>query len=222
MKTAADHNPLKTVLLISSGWLHPSWLARLYLAWGLSGLPGYRFHRTDTLENLPDNPGEHYAGLVLYFHQKSISPTALQRLESYIQQGGGLLAVHSAAASFKEEAGYTRLLGGKFIRHGPVTEFIARPCSDDRIFAGLQAFQVRDELYRHTWDPSVQVHFSVSVPGEEQAEPLVWTRQHGAGRVCYCALGHRAAVFLQPPVMRLLHSGLAWVCSGGTGNRAAA
>lgn len=203
-----------TVLIVSSGWIHPGWLARLSLAWSLSALPGYRFHRTASLEELPEAAAAHYAGIVLYIHQQQISRSALERLDEFVQSGGGLLAVHSAAASFKKEKRFAELLGGRFVRHGPIKNFTVQPTQETSlIFGQLGAFQVRDELYRHEWDPGNIIHFVTPAGTGEPPEPVVWTRQHAAGRVCYCSLGHRASVLVQPAVASILRRGLTWVCS---------
>ncbi len=210
-----------TILLVTSGWFHPSWLARLSLAWSLSALPGCRFHRTPSLESLPDAAADHYAGIVLYLHQQKVSQAALDRLGDFIQAGGGLLAVHSASASFKQEKRFTELLGGRFVSHGPIQTFPVQPVlKNDPVFGRMDSFQVRDELYRHEWDAGNQIHFGTPVGDDGPLEPVVWTRQHGAGRVCYCSLGHRAAVLVQPPAAAILRRGLAWVCSPANGEQA--
>lgn len=184
------------------------------LAWSLSALPGYRFHRTASLENLPDTVAEHYAAIVLYIHRQQISATALERLENFVGQGGGLLAVHSAAASFKREQRFTQLLGGRFVGHGPVQRFTVQPSLEqDPVFGRVREFQVQDELYRHEWDAGNRIHFFTSAAGSQALEPVVWTRQYQMGRVCYCSLGHRAAVLRHPAVSAILNRGLAWVCS---------
>lgn len=206
-----------TVLLISSGWVHPSWLARLSLAWTLSALPGYRFHRIASLEGLPDTVTEHYAAIVLYIHRQQISAAALERLESFVSQGGGLLAVHSASASFKDEKRFAQLLGGRFVGHGPVQNYTVQPALEqDPVFGQLPVFQVRDELYRHEWDAGNHIHFFTSAVGSDTPEPVVWTRLYETGRVCYCSLGHRSAVLRHPTVGSILTRGLIWVCSPDT------
>jgi type 1 glutamine amidotransferase len=69
---------------------------------------------------------------------------------------------------------------------------------------------VRDELYRHDYDPDNLIHFHTSVGGER--EPVVWTRFWGQGRVCYCALGHTVGSMRHPQVQQILQRGLRWSC----------
>lgn len=200
-----------SVLLISDGIRHPPLLGRFWLRWGLEAMPGYRFRRVGSLEALPGLRLGSFAALVLYFHHETISPAALESLEAFVRQGGGLLAVHSASASFKREPRYFEILGGRFREHGPVAPFQVRPVTpQDEVFRGIPAFAVKDELYRHDYDAENRVHFAVMV-GEER-EPLVWTRYFGQGRVCYCALGHTAETMRHPHVRAILQRGLAWAC----------
>jgi hypothetical protein len=156
--------------------------------------------------------------VVLYIHRETISPAALEGLESFVAQGGGLLAVHSASASFVQEPRHAEILGGRFREHGPIERFQVQPATpQDPIFAGIPPFAVEDELYRHDYDPDSWIHFYTPVDGGQ--EPVVWTRHYPAsgagriagGRVCYCALGHTVSSMRNPHVQRILQRGLAWV-----------
>ena len=197
------------VLLVSAGLFHPSLPCRLLLRRALNALPGYRFSRASSLEALPRLPQDSFAAIVLYVHHDALSAAALDCLDDYLQRGGGLLALHSASASYKEEPRFYEILGGRFVTHGPVEEFAVQPsASRDEIFRGIPAFSVRDELYRHEYDPANQVRFHTMV-GEE-LEPVVWTRRWGRGRVCYCSLGHTVGAVRHPQVHQILGRGLAW------------
>jgi type 1 glutamine amidotransferase len=155
--------------------------------------------------------------MVLYFHQKAISNLALETLDHYVRQGGGLLAIHSATASFKNAPRYFDILGGRFRDHGPVQFFQVEPVApNDEVFGDITPFTVRDELYRHEYDPDNHIHFYATV--DDQQEPIIWTRTYGRGRVCYCALGHRSDIMRQPEVVEILQRGLIWVCTGAANN----
>ena len=173
----------RSILLVSAGLVHPSLLGRFWLRRGLEAMPGYRFRRVASLESLPRLSLDSFQAIVLYVHHRTVSPTALESLAGFVQQGGGLLGIHSASASFTEEARFVDLLGGRFVTHGPVESFEVQPtAAQDEIFDGIGAFSVDDELYRHEYDPDNQLHFATTV--DEEQEPVVWTRRHGMGRVC--------------------------------------
>lgn len=201
----------KLLLWVSDGVVHPSLVARFWLRRALIGVPDYRFRRVASLEVLPQRPLAALGAIVLYVHHNTISPPALKRLEEFVGGGGGLLAVHSASASFKQEQRWFELLGGRFVEHGPIEQFEVRPSErQDSAFGELPPFSVRDELYRHEYDPDNRVHFYTVVGGVQ--EPVVWTRSSGSGRVCYCALGHTVRSMRHPQVVQILRRGLAWVC----------
>jgi type 1 glutamine amidotransferase len=198
------------VLLVSDGLVHPSLVGRFWLRRALTALPGYRFRRVSSLEALPRLPPDSFRAIVLYVHHSTISLAALEHLKTFLERGGGLLAVHSASASFKEEPRYHDILGGRFVGHGPVEAFVVQPAvSQDEAFGDVSEFSVRDELYRHEYDAANRIHFHTRV--DQECEPVVWTRRRGRGRVCYCALGHTASVMRHPRVHQILRRGLAWV-----------
>jgi type 1 glutamine amidotransferase len=199
------------VLLVSDGLVHPSLLARLWLRRTLFVLPGYRFRRLASLEALPHLSLDSFWAIVLYVHHQSLSLAALDCLDRFLERGGGLLAVHSASASFKEERRYRDILGGSFVTHGPVEEFRVQPAArDDAVWGDIAPFRVRDELYRHEYDAANRIRLYTLV-GEER-EPVVWTRCWSEGRVCYCALGHTVSAMRHPAVQQTLQRGLSWVC----------
>jgi type 1 glutamine amidotransferase len=153
-----------------------------------------------------------FGAVVLFVHDEKVSPPALRALDDFVAAGGGLLAIHAASASYVDEAQWLRILSGRFREHGPVQTFRVEPAlEEDEVFGGIPAFSVRDELYRHDYDPHVRFHFATRVDGEQ--EPVVWTKYWGVGRVCYCSLGHTLSSIRNPRVLEILRRGLDWVCA---------
>jgi type 1 glutamine amidotransferase len=208
----------RDVLLISSGLAHPSFLARFWLRRALS-LPGYHLTRAASLEQLPALDPARYDALVLYIHHDHLSPAALGCLQDVVGGGAGLLAVHAASASFKGNDAYYDILGGRFVEHGPMAEFRVEPAraGHDSLFGSIPPFTVRDELYRHEYDPANRVRLVTIV--DDRPEPVVWTRRYpdrDGGRVCYLSLGHTVAAVRHPQVRSILQRGLAWVCGNAS------
>jgi type 1 glutamine amidotransferase len=203
------------ILLISDGFFHPPFLARRALRAALESLPGLRFTPAGHLNALLELHSERYQALVLYFHHKQADPAAFAALERFVQRGGGILAIHSATASFKDQAPeergrYFEILGGRFTGHGPVAPFAVQPAGGiDPAFAGIQPFTVQDELYLHDVQPDIRIQFEALHEGEMQ--PVGWIRQEGDGRVCYIGPGHRAQTMQQPQMQAILQRGLLWV-----------
>jgi type 1 glutamine amidotransferase len=202
---------MKEVLLVSDGVFHPPFMGRVVLKRVLVGMVGYRFRGVRSMEVLPGDLKK-FQALVVYFHHASISEKAIQIFDEYVSSGGGVLAIHSATASSKGNRAFTDILGGRFKGHGPVQAFEMGPVSpESEIFAGIPTFDVVDELYLHDLQADIQVHFISEYEGA--AIPTVWTRFHGAGRVCYACPGHRTASMRVDAYQEVLMRGLAWVCN---------
>jgi len=199
------------ILLASSGFVHPSWLARRRLKHTLQTMPGYVFQQVASLQVLPQLDMLSFKAIVLYLHRQAISASALDCLDEFVRRGGGVLAIHSATASFKQEQRYFEILGGRFRVHGAVQTFKVSPTrSAEDVFGSVAPFQIKDELYIHEVAPEITVHFETMRDGEPV--PVVWTRSYGAGRVCYAMPGHTAESMKHPMVHHILKRGLAWVC----------
>ncbi|HUX20959.1 MAG TPA: ThuA domain-containing protein [Spirochaetia bacterium] len=222
------------LLCITSGTVHPSIFAQLALIAWVRRLPGIRAHVVHDVDALGKLSLERFSAILLYFHSSHISDGALAALDAYLAGGGGLVALHSASASFKETPAYFSLLGGRFLRHGPIASYTIRQTSALGSFVGggatpehrgehparsttprlapdfrrMESFTLRDELYIHEYDPDNYVHFVVDT--EDGPEPIAWSRLHGRGRVFYLAPGHRTETVRHPAVRNILRQGIRW------------
>jgi type 1 glutamine amidotransferase len=199
----------KKVLLVTDGIFHPTMLGRVALHESLKQLKDFSFAHISSLEKLPNDLAS-YSALVLHYHHKKISDSALGKLEGFVKNGGGILAIHAATASFKEKLPYFKILGGRFIGHGKVEPFEVTKVSDD-IFSDIENFIVKDELYIHELEPDIEVHFTTKHEGKNI--PVVWTYQYGKGKVCYAVPGHTTGTMQNKTYQQLLQRGLIWVCS---------
>lgn len=201
----------KRVLVVSAGIFHPTISARRLFHNILRGIEGVKLVATSSIEDLGSLKGGSYDAVCLYFHRKHISDDSLEALKDFIASGGGFFAVHSASASFKEIPKYFDILGGRFVSHDKVSDFTVVPSdSGDKIFKGIGPFTVKDELYIHEYSKDVKVQFQTKV--NDSMEPVVWTKEHGKGRVCYFSLGHVASIFKKEEAHRIIERGMKWVC----------
>jgi type 1 glutamine amidotransferase len=201
----------KNILMISDGRIHPPLMGRFWLRYALAGIKDCTFTRVSSIEKLLKFDLSSIQGLVLYFHHDDMTREALDVFDKFVSDGGGVLAIHSATASFKNHDHFTDILGGKFVDHSPVEPFTVSPvASGSQIFQDILEFSVRDELYIHDLQPDIEVHFTTLF--EDRPVPMVWTRMHGKGRVCYACPGHRAASMRVPAYQQILIRGLEWVC----------
>lgn len=155
--------------------------------------------RPGTLPHLLDQAP---ARVVLYMHRQNVPGTWVTALERYVEEGGSLLALHSASASLKGNTQYGRLLGGVFSGHGPVSEFSVH---DTGTGVTDQPFTILDERYQH------QLTQPVSVLLVSDTEPVCWTHTVGKGRVAYLSLGHCTGVFSHPAVRSVMEHLWAWL-----------
>jgi len=198
---------MKKVLLITDGIFHPKLLGRLVVHDALKRLDDFSFTHTSSLERLPSDL-DSFSALVLLYHHKNISTTALGKMDEFAQNGGGILAIHAATASFRETMPYFRILGGRFIGHGKVENFEVRRIRDD-IFGDIDNFIVKDELYIHELEPGIEVHFTAKLEGKDI--PVVWTYRYGKGKVCYAVPGHTTGSMRNETYQQVLKRGLMWV-----------
>jgi len=200
---------MNKIMIISAGIVHPNLLARYYLSNHLRRVEGISLIPAGSIEATRDLNDE-YAALVLYLHRQRISDEALHALDAFISRGGGLLAIHSASASFKQTPHYYEILGGRFSTHGKIAPYIVHSREGGSPLAGsLGSFPIRDELYIHDYQKDVTVHFYTERDGER--EPVVWTRKHHQGSVCYIAPGHCAATMKHSAIQTIITGGLQWV-----------
>lgn len=199
---------MKNILLVTDGTFHPPLVGRLRLHKMFSQMDGFSFEHVSSLEKLPADLSS-FSALVLHFHHKTISPSALERLDTFVKNGGGILAIHAATASFKQTLPYFKILGGRFVGHGAVERFQV-----ERLEGGIfdiGDFEVRDELYIHDLEPDIEVHFTAKHEGKDV--PVVWTKQYGKGKVCYAVPGHTTGTMGNKTYQEVLKRGLEWICS---------
>lgn len=117
-----------------------------------------------------------------------------QAIESYVAGGGGLLAVHTACVCFDDWAGWGDLLGASWdweqSSHEPIgPALIASTDVPHPITHGIGSFAITDEIYEALVTRS---DFETLLTSRRAgaAQPLLWTRNHGDGRVVVDTLGH--------------------------------
>ena len=145
-------------------------------------------------------------------------------LLAYVGGGGGFVGVHSATDTFYDWPDYLALIGGYFDGH-PWRQEVAVRVEDQTHLSTrhLEAsFRIDDEIYQfRQWSrDAVDVLLSLDVASVDLLAPgikrtdrdfaLAWTRQEGAGRVFYTALGHRPEVWDDARFQRHLLEGIRW------------
>lgn len=197
------------ILLIASGLVHPPIRGIFNLKRFLGELRYIKLTHETKLTEASASLLAAYDVVILYFDRpaQKLSKKTEKALLKYVNRGGGLLAVHSAAGSFTSSDAYFDLLGGRLLECRAVDRLSVIPHQGaDRVFSDFPSFTIKDELCIHEFRDDVRVQMSVN---HESGEiPVVWTRKQGEGRVCCISPGHCSATLKSFEVKRLLSSAL--------------
>lgn len=188
--------------------------------------------------------------LISYTCDVTPSLVAQEAIRDYVSRGGRYYALHGTNSVLRfTEAGvdtpdwaphFMETLGSMFAAHPPIGPYrvdVADP--DHPLVAGIEAFEVTDELYLNHPRADLHVMLDTEFEGEatgfvekdweKRRHPVFYTRAIGEGAVLYLTLGHcRGHYDLQPladwwpevdrcgweqPIYYdLLRRGIAWAC----------
>ncbi len=157
--------------------------------------------------------------IVPVFTMTTIAKPELAALTAAVRAGTGLAGFHGGLAdSFRQEVEYQFMVGGQWVAHpGNVIDYrvnITKPA--DPIVAGIADFDYTSEQYYMHVDPNNEVLATTTFTAdhapwiEGHVIPVVWKRHHGAGRVFYSSLGHKAHEFGVPQMAEIMRRGLRW------------
>jgi putative heme-binding domain-containing protein len=152
--------------------------------------------------------------VVMYSANPGWSKEKALELDAYLARGGGLVLIHyavngrGAADAFAERIGLAWKDGASRFRHGP--QELTFPDRKDPIARGLERLKLEDESYWRLDGDVKKVHVLATGQEEGQAQPLLWTREQGKGRVFACIPGHYTWTFDDPLFRVLLLRGMAW------------
>lgn len=156
-----------------------------------------------------------YDVLVIYTTGDHLNQDQVAGLVRVVAAGKGVVGLHGATASFKENHEYVALMGGKFIGHPPIQQLnIHVADAQHPITAGIEDFSVVDELYLIDCDSTT---FQVLLDCEHEGKrvPVAWVRPFGKGRVFYLSLGHGPETHTHPIYQELVYRGIRWAAASG-------
>jgi type 1 glutamine amidotransferase len=137
-------------------------------------------------------------------------------LERFVEDGGGLIAIHCASASFGNSPVWFRLVGARFAGHYKSLHKLNVVVTDPKhpIMQGVEPFSIVDEEYNHNFakvDRAVLAEFKERPEGSNgKNNEIVWARQVGKGRVFYSALGHGPEAWSSPAWQRMVLQSIFW------------
>jgi type 1 glutamine amidotransferase len=179
------------------------------------GKPGDGAH----LAKLAEVKRDDYDVLVFYTVGNNLSAEQEKAIQKFVEDGGGLVAIHGASASFGNSKVWLNLVGGRFAGHAPGTHDLQIDIvdRDHPITAGVGPFVVNDEEYTYRFADGVQRHvlarFHERPPGSVEKNgnnDILWTIEAGKGRVFHCGLGHDVKAWGNPNFQKLILQGIYW------------
>ncbi|HVU88797.1 MAG TPA: ThuA domain-containing protein, partial [Pirellulales bacterium] len=109
-----------------------------------------------------------------------------QAVVDFVHRGGGFLNLHNSMGLYPEDGPYLRLVGGRYIGHGPLERFRVEVVDRDHpVTRGVEDFSVADEQHTPPYDDK-RVHLLLrnrSDNGETAAAG--WVYEPGKGRLCH-------------------------------------
>ena len=214
---------MKRVLILHGGWAghEPAECAELF-AKELAAR-GFDVESADNLACLDDAERlKSFDLIVPIWTMGSLTADQEKNLVAAVSAGTGLGGFHGGMGdAFRAAINYQWMVGGIWAAHPddvkPYRVNITAAGRADPILEGIDDFDVVSEQYYMLVDPLNEVLAtttlkSVSAPWTDGVVmPVVWKKKHGAGRVFYSALGHKAHEFRDvPQQLELTLRGMAW------------
>lgn len=130
-----------------------------------------------------------------------------QKLTSYVESGGSLLAWHAGMAAYDPASSYIEMLHGYFDYHPPGLQDVTYIWKEND---QKQRFSLEDEQYfvKIDQDKTEVDLWSTGVDGDSIAG---WKHRYGQGKVCCFTPAHTREAMLDENVSRLLAEKIIWL-----------
>lgn len=149
----------------------------------------------------------------------------------FVENGGGLLAIHAGADCWNDAPGAANVVGGLFAGHpwgaGGTWAFKVEDVTSPLTQCFTEKkFHQGEEIYQHKSPPlhRAKLHVLVSldmddpvtngvkgkIRPEENDYPVSWVRPYGKGRVFYTSFGHDTRAWTTERTLRHIFAGLAF------------
>jgi len=179
------------------------------------GKPGDGEH----LAKLADVKRADYDVLVFYTVFPKLDPAAEKAIQTFVEEGGGLVALHGATASFGNSKAWLNLTGGRFAGHASGTYDLLIDIVDPKhpITEGVTPFTINDEEYTYKFADDVKRNViakfrerPAKTSEKNNNNDILWTIEVGKGRVFHCGLGHDVKAWSTPQFQKLVLQGIHW------------
>jgi len=185
---------MKTILLILGGQIPAhNYAATTQILTEVLQRDGHAV-RTATNAGAPDL--DEAAAVVLFTDGDFFSDDAITRLKSFVESGGGLVTLHTAANTNINNPDIGPLVGSR-VQGGVIVKHTAHIVDTDHpITHGLSDFELDDEI--HDLKPLANYRTLIDAEMNGARQPLAYVKQTGQGRTVHLATGHAIAGVSNP------------------------
>ena len=137
-----------------------------------------------------------------------LTPQQKSDLLSFVREGKGLVAIHSAIGSFRAWPEFAALLGGQIEeRPSAVEDWDVTVVSPANPLVALlpKSFRIRDNF-----SPVVPQEGARVLARTGDGIPIIWTKNYGKGRVFVSQIGHEEAAWDRPEIRSLYRQAIRW------------
>ena len=204
---AAEHSSLRVLFLGDNGHHKPA--DRFQQLQPVLAKQGIDLDYTESMDDVNPAKLAGYDCLAIYANTTRLAPEQEKAMLDFVAAGGGLAPIHCASYCFLNSEKYIELVGGQFKSHdtGTFKETIVH--AEHPVMKGLSAIESWDETYAHTKHNTNRLVLAER-RDDKGAEPYVWVREHGKGRVFYTAWGHDQRTWSNPGFHAQVASGIRW------------
>jgi len=149
-----------------------------------------------------------YDLVIIYTTGFDITPEQEKGLVAFVENGKGLVGIHSATDSFKNSDAYWKLVCGRFTGHGHKDFHVNITGKSHPVVKGMSGFDINDETYVHKFSPESKPIFLTR--RDDDGEPSAWVQYYGKGRVFVTGLGHDKEAWDAPGFQQLVIRGMLW------------
>jgi uncharacterized protein len=182
--------------------------ARLHDVYGTLLRDGFAIDWEDQLEFITTERLSHYDTVLMYANQSQHATVPTQfftALRSYVQNGGGFVALHCTSGCFMQSQEWLEFVGARFVSHGTGVFQQTVVAPEHPLMKGWENYECWDETYVQSHHPGDRL-----VLTERDQEPWSWIRKEGKGRIFYSASGHDARAWTEPGFLEMLKRALDW------------
>ncbi|MEY3458321.1 MAG: hypothetical protein RL215_1478 [Planctomycetota bacterium] len=177
-------------------------------------LAGAEAVKTTAVREFPSDELLAQADVLVFFQKGSFSPPRPERLDDFLNRGGGAVYIHWAVNGndqvhpFSERIGLASWGGKIAFRHGPLTLDFQN--TQHPILRNFSRLQLYDESYWKLTGNPEQITLLATSQEDGQPTPQMWVREHGRGRIFVSIPGHYSWTFDDPLFRILLLRGICW------------